>query len=115
MLSPMHGALCGALLAGCASLVPAASVAAADSVYARAVATAGRSDQDRERDVREHPAEVLAFAGFAPGMRIADVFGGGGYYSELLSYLVGPAGRVLLVNDAGYADFAAEGLATRFK
>jgi predicted methyltransferase len=115
MRSPMHGVLCAALLAGCASLVPAASVAAADSVYGRAVATAGRSDQDRERDVRERPAEVLAFAGFAPGMRIADVFGGGGYYSELLSYLVGPTGRVLLVNDPGYADFAAEGLASRFK
>ena len=54
----------------------------ADSIYAAAVATPGRSDKDRERDARDKPAEVLALAGFKQGMRIADVFAGSGYYSE---------------------------------
>jgi len=90
-------------------------VRADPSVYERAVATEGRSDKDRQRDARDKPAEVLAFAGFEPGMRIADIFGGGGYYSEILAYLVGPTGHVLLVNDPAYAKFAADDQSVRFR
>jgi predicted methyltransferase len=120
MFHPSHAFRLAAALGAASALVlfGAASprvALAADSVYATAVATAGRSDKDRERDQRDKPAEVLELAGFKPGMRIADIFGAGGYYSELLSYLVGPHGRVLLVNDPAYAAFAAEDLAVRFK
>lgn len=85
------------------------------SLYAQALAAPDRSDKDRERDAREHPAEVLAFAGFKPGMRIADLFGGGGYYSEILDHVVGPKGHVLLVNNPPYAAFAKGDLEARFK
>jgi predicted methyltransferase len=108
----------GALLAGLvlgATLASAAPAPAAASVYAAALAAPGRSAQDRERDARDKPAEVLEFAGFKPGMRIADIFGGGGYYSEILASIVGPGGKVLLVNDPAYASFAAKGIAERFK
>jgi predicted methyltransferase len=120
MFHPLHASRLTAVLGAAFALalldIAAPRIAlAADSVYATAVATAGRSDKDRERDQRDKPAEVLALAGFKPGMRIADIFGGGGYYSELLSYVVGPRGRVLLVNDPAYAAFAAEDLAVRFK
>ena len=94
--------------AGAASMAPAA-------IYARAVSAPGRSDQDHERDAREQPAAVLAFAGFRPGMRIADLFGGGGYYSEILDHVVGPRGHVLLVNNPPYAAFAKEDLERRFR
>jgi predicted methyltransferase len=97
------------------ALAAAAPSPAADPEYERAVAAAGRSDKDRERDARDRPAQVLAFAGFRPGMRIADIFGAGGYYSEILAHLVGPKGKVLLVNDEGYAAYARDDLATRFK
>ena len=104
-------------LAVAASTMPAraASTGTPELIYERALATPGRSDKDLARDARDRPAEVLAFAGFKPGMRIADLFGGGGYYSEILSYVVGPKGRVLLVNNAPYASYAAEDLAVRFK
>jgi predicted methyltransferase len=120
MFHPLHASRLTAVLGAAFALALLDTAApriavAADSVYATAVATAGRSDKDRERDRRDKPAEVLALAGFKPGMRIADIFGGGGYNSELLSYLVGPSGRVLLVNDPAYAAFAAEDLAVRFK
>ena len=107
-------AACALLLAG---FIPLAAGAAAKTptVYERALAAPDRSDKDRERDLREHPAGVLAFAGFKPGMRIADLFGGGGYYSEILSHLVGPRGKVLLVNNAPYAGFAKDDLAQRFR
>jgi predicted methyltransferase len=83
-------------------------------IYSDAVAHAGRSSQDRERDARELPAEVMAFAGFKPGMKVADVFGGGGYYSELISYVVGPKGEVALVNNVPYANYAGDEGKARF-
>jgi predicted methyltransferase len=39
-------------------------------------------------------------------MRVADVLAGDGYYSELLSYLVGPKGRVLSINNAAFDAFS---------
>jgi predicted methyltransferase len=115
MLHRLRALACCCLLAALPLAGAAPAAAPPQTVYERAVATGGRSEADRERDARERPAEVLGFAGLKPGMRIADLFGGGGYYSELLAYLVGPSGRVLLVNNPGYADYAAEGLAARFK
>lgn len=81
---------------------------------AAAVAAPERSAADRERDARDRPAEVLAFAGVAPGMKVADVFGGGGYWSELLSRAVGPGGSVLLVNNAPYFNYGQKDLKPRF-
>jgi len=74
-----------------------------------AVAATERSDKDHERDVRDRPAELMAFAGIAPGMKIVDVFGGGGYWTELMARTVAPKGHVRLLNNAPYAktpDFA---------
>jgi len=81
---------------------------------AAAIAAPERSDKDRERDLRDRPAEVMVFAGIRPGMAIADVFGGGGYWSELLARAVGPDGRVSLINNAPYLEFSREDLKARF-
>jgi len=81
---------------------------------AAAIAAPERNDKDRERDARDRPAEVMAFAGIKPGMVIADVFGGGGYWTELLARAVGPDGKVSLVNNAPYLDFSREDIKTRF-
>ena len=89
--------------------------AATDSVYTRAVADPARSAKDRERDARDRPAEVMALASFAPGMKIADIFAGGGYYSELIGAVVGSAGSVLLLNNTAYQQFAREDLKERLK
>ena len=79
-----------------------------------AVAAPERSDMDRERDKRDHPAELMTFAGIAPGMKIADVFGGGGYWTELMARAVGPTGSVRLVNNAPYFNFANKELKLHF-
>lgn len=81
---------------------------------AAAVAAPERSDQDRERDARDRPAEVMTFAGVRPGMAIADVFGGGGYWAELLARAAGAEGQVTLVNNAPYLEFSREDLKARF-
>ncbi|MBF8292422.1 MAG: methyltransferase protein, partial [Steroidobacteraceae bacterium] len=80
-----------------------------------AVAAAERSDKDRERDVHDRPAELLVFAGIMPGMKIADVFGGGGYWTELMARTVGPEGHVRLVNNSPYFAFAGKDLKSRFE
>jgi predicted methyltransferase len=87
-----------------------ASVTAhAADIYDAAVQHAGRSADDLKRDQSEHPAELLRLTGIKSGMRVADVMAGGGYYSELLSYLVGPSGHVLLLNNTAYDKWSEGG------
>lgn len=79
----------------------------------RVLANPARSAADRERDARDKPAEVLVLAKFKRGDTVADLLAGGGYYSEILSGIVGPNGKVLLVNNTGYEAFGKKALAER--
>lgn len=96
------------------NLLLSALLALVATTTAGAAEPAGRPAADLERDAREHPAEVLAFAGIKPGQRVADVFGGAGYYSELLQHAVGDAGHVLLLNNGPYQAYAQKGMDERF-
>lgn len=78
--------------------VLAAAGASADT-YDAAVAHAGRPPEDLRRDPIDHPAEVLRLSGISRGMRVGDILAAGGYYSELLSFIVGPRGEVLMLNN----------------
>ncbi len=85
------------------ALGAAASLAAAQvraDIYRDAVAHAGRPADDLKRDAIDHPAELLRLAGLKPGMQVADFMAADGYFSELASYVVGPKGHVLLLNNA---------------
>lgn len=95
-------------LAGCAHFGDGGG-----SAIERQLASPSRTADDRARDARDRPQAVLAFAGFERGDTIADIFGGGGYYSELLSAMVGPSGQVLLVNNAPYDAYAKKDLQPR--
>jgi len=97
-----------ASLTGCASV----DIGGAANI-AGVLANPARSSADRERDARDKPAEVLALARFKRGDTVADILAGGGYYSEILSGIVGPGGKVLLVNNPGYDKFGKAGLAER--
>ena len=83
----------------CAAL-PAAWVAAADTLpdvpaYVRhAIADRTRPAAERRLDADRKPALVLAFAGVRPGEIVAEFLPGGGYYTRLLSDIVGPTGKV---------------------
>ena len=79
----------------------AAETAWADR-YSDAVAHKGRPADDLKRDAIDHPAEVLRLSGIRPPMVVADFLAADGYYSELLSYLVGPKGYVYLLNNDAY-------------
>src|SRR5271168_934261 len=88
-------------------LVTFARASAAD-VYDAAVAHEGRSAADVKRDPLDHSADLLRLSGIKPGMRVADVLAGDGYYSELASYVVGPKGKVYMINNAAF-DHWSEG------
>ncbi len=53
-----------------------------------------RSDADKARDADRTPAELVAFAGIRPGMKVAELAPGGGYFTRVLGLAVGPTGYV---------------------
>ena len=87
---------------------------AADDPIAASIANPARTAADRERDARDKPAEVMAFAGVKPGMTVIDLFSAGGYWTELLAGAVGPTGKVLAVNNVPYAQYSKEDIKKRF-
>jgi len=71
----------------------AASAAVADYIT-KAVADPSRPADNRALDANRKPAATLAFAGVKPGQTIGEFLPGGGYYTRLLSDVVGPRGKV---------------------
>jgi predicted methyltransferase len=95
-----------------AALLAGAAAYGADE-YDAALTHPGRPAADSARDVLDHPAEMLRLAGIKPGMKVADVLAGDGYYSELLSYIVGPKGRVYLINNPAFDNWSQPSLKDR--
>jgi len=87
-------------------------VRAADA-YDAAVQHAGRGAEDVKRDALDRPADVLRLAGIKPGMHVIDFLAGDGYYSELLSYVVGSSGHVLMYNDPSFEKWSEGGAVKR--
>ncbi len=74
-----------------------------------------RMDFDLKRDANRKPAQVLEFFDVRPGMTVLDVFSGSGYYTELLSYLVGPKGKVISHNNQAYINYVEKKLKLRYQ
>lgn len=64
-----------------------------------------RPAEDAADDGRRMPLEVLAFAGLEAGMDVFEMEAGGGYYTEILSRAVGPAGSVVMQNPPSFDSF----------
>lgn len=84
------------------------------SIYEAAVASVERPDADRARDSGRKPAEVLEFLGIAQGMTVLDMFSGGGYYTEILSNVVGGDGHVIAHSNKAYLNFVGEEFEKRY-
>lgn len=76
-------------------VIPAAQIPKA---IADAVNSPDRPAADRELDGGRQPEQILAFFGIAPGMKVADLWAGGGYTTDLLARTVGPGGKVYSQN-----------------
>ena len=57
-----------------------------------------RPAADKALDAGRRPDQILAFYDIKPGMKVADIFAGGGYMTELLARIVGPSGTVYSQN-----------------
>lgn len=98
--------------------VPAAPTIASESVTrsaVEAISKPGRLKQDLERDQRSKPESILPLLNLQQGDRVVDIFGSGGYYSELLASIVGPTGQVLLHNNRGFKAWGINILNERFQ
>jgi predicted methyltransferase len=87
------------LVAAVAAFSLAAFVDPAASQSVPAYVTAGVNDSnrpaaDRMRDVNRKPAESVAFSEVKPGDKVVDFLAGGGYFTRILSKVVGPSGHV---------------------
>jgi predicted methyltransferase len=69
----------------------------ADSAIKAAVADARRPSADVARDVNRKPAETLRFSGVKPGDKVGELLPGGGYFTRMLSDVVGPEGHVYAI------------------
>jgi predicted methyltransferase len=88
-----------------------AGTALADSsaeLVANALIHGDRPAEDAADDARRMPLEVLAFAGIEAGMHVFEMEAGGGYYTEILSRAVGPAGSVVMQNPPSFDSFVGD-------
>jgi predicted methyltransferase len=75
--------------------IPAAAI---PKEITAAINAPDRPAADKKLDAGRKPDQIMAFYGIKPGMKVADVFAGGGYMTELESRIVGPTGTVYSQN-----------------
>lgn len=81
-------------------LVLAAGCAASSADYNAVLTNTNRPDNERQLDAVRKPQEVMAFYGVKKGDKVADLFAARGYYTAILSQVVGPDGIVYSANAA---------------
>jgi predicted methyltransferase len=94
---------------GFVALIGQPALAAEVPAYvSKAAADPARPQTDRDADALRLPVQTIAFAGVRPGMIVGELFPGGGYFTRLLSDVVGPQGKVYATENAKWADAASE-------
>ncbi len=86
------------------ALSGAAMAAPIPDYVTKAVADSTRPAADSARDALRLPAETIAFAGVKPGMKVAEFYPGGGYFTRPLSDVVGPSGHIYGIENAKWDD-----------
>lgn len=74
--------------------------------YTPAVTNSERPDAERAMDAARKPSEVLAFYGVKTGDKVADIWSARGYYTAILSQVVGPQGVVYSANPNSRPEFS---------
>jgi len=91
-----------------ASISTATNVESSDNKHMqpeikKAIENQSRPEKDRQRDIDRKPSEVMFFSGIKPGDIVADIGSAGGYYTRILSDIVGPKGHVYGFNGIEFA------------
>jgi len=87
---------------------------ALDKAIAESLAAPERIETDRQRDPLRRPDQVLEFFEIRPGMTVLDLFSGSGYYTEIVSRVVGDDGKVVAHNNQAYIDYEKDKLEIRY-
>lgn len=80
------------------------SACATTEDYAAILKSTDRPDNERAIDAVRKPHEVMAFYGVKRGDKVADIFAARGYYTAILSQLVGTEGLVYSANQTARAE-----------
>ncbi len=91
------GLLAVLMIAACATI-------ATPQDYTFALGNPERPDTEKQLDAARKPAEVLAFYGVKRGDKVADIWAARGYYTAILSQVIGPQGVVYSVNPSSRAE-----------
>jgi predicted methyltransferase len=97
-LRVMQVAALALVLSACAAQSSKPDPSVMRAAIEAAVASPDRPAKDREQDEKRMPVKAMQFFGVAPGMKILDMFALTGWYTELLSRVVGPKGEVYMQN-----------------
>ncbi len=92
-------------------------MAQGQAIDENAVLEAMASDRlaaDLERDLRSKPQAIIPLLNIEQGDRVIDIFGSGGYYSDLLARALGDEGRAILHNNQGFEQWGSNILQDRF-
>ena len=101
--------ICGLL--GILSMLLVAACSTADRAetkpqdYTAALTNSERPETERALDPTRKPSEVLAFYGVKSGDKVADIWSARGYYTAILSQVVGPQGLVYAANPSSRPEF----------
>lgn len=90
------------LILAAAIATPLAAAPRLANVIAAAVADPARPAEGRAADPLRKPAETLAFSGVKPGMIVGEFYPGGGYFTRMISGVVGPRGHVYGLENQGW-------------
>ncbi|MBV9418214.1 MAG: class I SAM-dependent methyltransferase [Alphaproteobacteria bacterium] len=97
MKNALIGAVVAALTVVGAATAPCTVAHAATAIpdyVTKAIADTTRPADDRKADAIRAPGETLALSGVKPGMVVGELYPCGGYFSRMLSDIVGPNGKV---------------------
>jgi predicted methyltransferase len=72
----------------------------------KAISNPVRSRNERDADRIRLPAQTIAFSGAAPGMVIGELLPFYGYFSRLLSDVVGPTGKIYGIENYNWSNTA---------
>ena len=116
MLGIKNPALLGLLVLVLAedTLAQAAAERIDESSVLAVMQQSARLASDVERDARSKPHKIIPLLSLAKGDRVIDIFGSGGYYSDLLARLLGEEGAAILHNNQGFEQWGTNILQDRF-
>lgn len=83
------------------------------TIFERSIHQPDRFSDDKSRDKNRKPLGILELTNVKSGMKVIDLLGGGGYYTELFNYIVGDTGKVYIQNTTLFLRFSKEELEKR--